>query len=464
MLFDSMIFLFGFLPVSLILYYLTPARFKNLMLVFLSMFFYAWGEPIHLFLLMFVTIWNYIGGKYVAKGRRKGNAKTATFIVLGIDILLFVIFKYTGACLQIAGNELSENRFLMVPIGISFFMLQNIAYIIDVYRGDARIQKNLLNYAVFIMIFPKIVAGPLVSYSEFEEQITKRKLSWNKFSEGILRFIRGLVKKVLLGKAFMEMFEVFNSFSANQISALSAWMGCLAFASGIIFSFAGYCDMACGLGKIFGFDFPENTDYPCLATGIMDYWSRWMSTLWKWFCSYVYWPLCGGNPSGMRGFFALVSTWILIGLWHGMDATFVIWGIYFAILLYVEGFVFGQTFEKIPVVIRWGFTKILLMISWVFFFSPSMGEAFSWLKLMIGIGGHGFIDSRAVSMLSIYGGLLFLGVLSGVPWTGKIYEKLISGEEKWKTVLNCIVYILLFLLCVACIIQNGSREFFYFRF
>ncbi|MGN1166996.1 MAG: MBOAT family O-acyltransferase [Lachnospiraceae bacterium] len=464
MLFDSTVFLFVFLPVSIILYYLTPAKFKNLMLVFLSAFFYAWGEPVHLLLLIFAVIWNFVGGKYVAKGRRRRKGKAAAGIIIGADILLLTVFKYAGSVLQIAGNPLSENRFFMIPVGISFFMLQNIGYIVDVYRGDIRTQKSMLNYAVFIMMFPKIIAGPLVSCGDFEEQIVKRKLTWNKFSEGILRFIRGLAKTVILGNAFMDMFKTFYAFPKNQISALSAWMGCMAFAFGIFFSFAGYCDMAGGLGKIFGFEFPENVNYPCLATGMMDYWSRWMSTLWKWFCSYVYWPLCGENPGGIRGFFALLSAWVLIGLWHGMDITFVIWGIYFAVLIYLEGFMLGQAREKIPIVIRWIFTVIFLMVSWVFFFSPSLGKVFSWLKLMLGIGGHGFIDARAVSMITTHGILWILGILFSVPLTGKLYEKVVSGEGKWKIILNCIVYIVLFFLCIARITGGSTEAFFYYRF
>lgn len=464
MLFESIVFLFVFLPVSVLLYYLTPAKFKNFMLVLLSAFFYAWGEPIHLLLLIFAVIWNYAGGRYVAKERKRGKGKVAAGIFIGVDLLFLLVFKYAGSVLQIVGNSFSDNRFFMIPVGISFFMLQNISYIVDAYRGDITIQKSMLNYAVFIMMFPKIIAGPLISYGDFEEQIVKRKLTWNKCSEGILRFIRGLSKTVILGAAFMEMFEAFYAFPKNQISVVSAWTGCMAFAFGFFFSFAGYCDMAAGLGKIFGFEFPENVNYPCLATGIMDYWSRWMSTLWKWFCSYVYWPVCGENPGGIRGFFALLFTWMLIGLWHGMDLTFVLWGIYFAVLLYLEGFVFDQAREKIPGVIRWIFTVFFLMISWVLFFSPSLGKSIFWLKLMFGIGSHGFIDARAVSMITTYGVLWVLGIIFSIPFTGERIEKMIYGKGKGKIVLSCVIYIVLFLLCIARINGESVEAFFFYRF
>ena len=222
--------------------------------------------------------------------------------------------------------------------------------------------------------------------------------------------------------------------------------------------------MAVGLGRMFGFELPENVQYPCMSTGIMDYWGRWLSTLWKWFCSYVYWPVCGENPRGVRGFLALLFTWILIGLWHGLDGTFVVWGIYFAILIYLEGFVLGQRREKLPVFVRWIFTLLLLLVSWVFFFSPTLGEAGAWLGRMTGIGGHGLIDARAFSMIKTYGVLWTAGILAGTPLTGAVYERLLSGEGKWKTAVNCIVYAALLFLCTAQILSGAGGEFFYYRF
>lgn len=434
------------------------------MLVFLSAVFYAWGEPVHLLLLFFVTVWNYLGGRLIEKGRRKGNARTVLLAAVSVNLLLFAVFKYAGTVLELAGNDLYQNRFFAVPVGLSFYMLQNISYLIDVYRGETRALKSLLHYAVLVMMFPKIIVGPFVSCGEFERQITKRTLTWNKFSEGMLCFVRGLAKKVILGNGFLEMFDAFLAFPAGDMSALSAWLGCLAYALGMVFSLGGYCDMAVGLGRMFGFELPENVQYPCMSTGIMDYWGRWLSTLWKWFCSYVYWPVCGENPRGVRGFLALLFTWILIGLWHGLDGTFVVWGIYFAILIYLEGFVLGQRREKLPVFVRWIFTLLLLLVSWVFFFSPTLGEAGAWLGRMTGIGGHGLIDARAFSMIKTYGVLWTAGILAGTPLTGAVYERLLSGEGKWKTAVNCIVYAALLFLCTAQILSGAGGEFFYYRF
>lgn len=466
MIFDSTIFLFVFLPVSLLLYYITPGRFKNLMLAFLSLIFYAWGEPVHVILLLAVIVWNYMGGKLVAGARkqRTGGKKTAG-IIIAADLLLLVVCKYTGHILEIAGHEMAENRFFLIPIGISFYMLQNISYIVDIYRGDARPQKSIVKYALFIAMFPKIVMGPLVSVSEFEVQLTKRRLSWGKFSEGILLFVRGMAKKTIMGRAAGEIFTAVQNFPAAQTTLLSAWIGCAAFALWMYFSVGGYCDMAAGLGKMFGFEFPENVKAPCMASGIMDFWSRWQSTVWKWFCSYVYLPVCGGNPGGGIGFLSLIVTWMLIGLWHGLHVTFLIWGVYFGILLYLEGFVLRPVLEKVPGVIKWFGTVVFVLVGWVFFFSPSIGEAFSYLKYMIGAGG--IADAKAVSLLAGRAVFWIVSLLLSIPATYRLYERLTTGDRRWQAIVNSIVYGILFLLCVSAIASETAKAadtLFYFRF
>lgn len=465
MIFDSTIFLFAFFPIALILYYVTPGRFKNVSLVFLSIVFYAWGEPVHLAVLIVSIGWNYLGALAVA-GKRKNSRKRKNMmlIVTGGDVILLGICKYAGRILELAGNELAENRYFLVPVGVSFFMLQNIAYIIDVYREDVKVQKNIINFAALIAMFPKIAAGPLVSCGKLEEQLKKRKFSWGRFSDGVLMFVRGLSKKVILGSGLWRLFQTIFALPSSQMSAASAWLGCFAFAFQIYFAFGGYCDMALGLGKMFGFELPQNVDHPFLSTGIMDFWSRWMSTLWKWFCSYIYLPLCGGNPAGRMGFLSLLATWILIGLWHGLNTSFVIWGIYFAVLLYLEGFVLGDKLSKLPGVIRWFFTMLFLMAGWALFFNPSAGKGVSYLGLMAGIGGSGFIDSKAVDLIADYGVLWFLAVLFSMPLTHRAYEWLLYGRERWKTVLNCIAYIGMFFLCVAAVVAGSGYESFYFRF
>lgn len=463
MAFDSTVFIFIFLPVSLILYYVTPEKFKNLVFVFESLIFYAWGEPVHALALAVAVIWSY-GGALAVAGSHNTRRKTFALAAAGGDVLLFIVCRYTKDVLEMAGNSLAESRWFLAPIGVSFFMLQSIGYIIDVYRGDVKPKKNIVDVAVLIAMFPKVLAGPLVSCSEFEKQIVKRKFSWGRFSDGVLFFVRGMSKKVILGNGLWQVFQTVQSFPSSQMSAASAWLGSLAFALHMYFAFGGYCDMALGIGRMFGFELPENVDHPFMSVGIMDFWGRWMSTLWKWFCSYVYLPLCGGNPGGNMGFLSLLATWVLIGLWHGFDTSFVVWGIYFAVLLFLEGFVLGERLEKVPKFIRWFLTLLLLMVGWAFFFQPSAGKAFSYLGLMAGMGGSGFIDSKAVSIVTGYGSLWAAAFLFSVPLVRRGYEWLLRGEARWKTVINCVAYIGLFFISLAGIIAGSGHELFYFRF
>ncbi len=463
MTFDSIIFLFAFLPVSTILYYITPAKYKNLMLVLISVLFYAWGGFFHTMILLFSVLWNYMGGRFLNRNhKRRKRARNIMAVTVGVDVLLLAVCRYTGQILEMSGSSLADIRYFFVPMGVSFFMLQNIAYIIDIYREDIRPQKDIVKYAAMIVMYPKIIAGPLVSGNEFEKQLSERKLSIGKISDGTLLFLRGLSKKVILGNGMGMIFETVQMLPAGKISVLGAWVGCFAFAFRIYFSFGGYCDMAAGLARVFGFELPENVNYPFLSTGIMDFWSRWMATLWKWFCSYVYLPLCGGNPGGTVGFLSLLATWLLIGFWHGMNLTFIFWGIYFAVLLYLEGFVFGQRFSGMPKPVRWFFTMMLLMVSWVFFFSTSVGGAFSYLRFMIIGGGGGFAGGGAISILIDYGGLWVLALFFSTPLAHGAYERLIRGGRQWQTVLSCIVYGALFLLCIAGIVSGAGDGFLYF--
>ena len=463
MTFDSTIFLFAFLPVSFILYYVTPAKFKNLTLVLVSILFYAWGGVVHALFLLVSVVWNYAGGELIGKnlGRRK-RAKNIMMIAVGADIALLFIGRYIGQFLEMTGNDIADSRYFLVPVGISFFMLQNIAYIIDIYREEISPQKDIVKFTAQIVMYPKIIAGPLVSAAEFEKQLENRKLSLGKISDGILLFLRGLSEKVKFGNGMEMVFETIQALPAGQMSVVSAWLGCVAFALRIYFTFGGYCDMAAGLSRMLGFELPVNVNYPYLSTGIMDFWSRWMATLWKWFCSYVYLPLCGGNPDGTMGFLGLLITWLLIGLWHGISGTFVIWGIYFAVLLYVEGFALGEELKRVPKGLRWFFTMLFVMISWVFFFSSSAGGAFSYLRYMFTGGGGGFINAGAIDVMTDYSMLWILAVFLSMPLAQHIYERMLRGGRRWQVVLNCIVYVVLFLLCLAGIVSESGSGFLYF--
>lgn len=463
MTFDSTIFLFVFLPVSFILYYITPAKFKALTLVVVSVLFYAWGGLVHILILLASVLWNYGGGILMERQlKHPKRVRNTMMLVAAVDILLFAACRYTGQILGMAGSSLADSRYFLAPLGISFFMLQNISYIIDIYRGDIMPQKDIVKFSAMIVMYPKITAGPLVAGGEFEKQFEKPKLSLGRCSDGLLLFIRGLSKKVILGNALGMLFDTVMALPDSRMSVAGAWLGCFAFALRIYFTFGGYCDMAAGLSRMLGFELPDNVNYPIMSTGIMDFWSRWMSTLWKWFCSYVYLPLCGGNPGGGAGFLSLLLSWLVIGLWHGLKGTFIIWGIYFAVLLYLEGFVLGEKVAALPKGIRWLFTMVLLLISWVFFFSPSVGEVFSYLRFMIAGGGAGFMDAGAAALMADYGVLLITAVLFSTPFVSQAYEWLIHGGRRWQTALNCVVYGVLLILCIAGIVSGYGSANLYF--
>lgn len=438
------------LVLSFLIYYLVPAKFRNLVLAVSSILVWLWIGPLYLGFVLAVVLLNYFGAMAVENARRRRREKVAAGIVVILDVLLFVAFRYAKELLLLAGIAMDHRRFLLLSLGISFFMLQNISYVLDVCRGEVQAEKNLIQYMTFAMMFPKILTGPLLSYGEFEVQLEKRRITKKKLVDGAERFLFGIAKCLILASSCKEMFDVIWNLPKEQMTVLLAWFGCLAFALFVFYAFSGCCDMAAGLGKLLGFEFPENVNAPWMSVGVMDYWSRWISTLWKWFCSYVYVPLCGSNPAGFRGFLSLVFTWILIGLWHGFRVTFVIWGVLFGILLFLEGFLLRQVIEKIPALIRWFFTMIVVLFSWVFVFCPTLSDVAGYLQLMFGVDGCGFVSAKTGAMIENFGVLLVLCVLFAMPFVGDLCQKLIWKNKNRKAqIIRCVSVFVLILTCVS---------------
>lgn len=463
--FDSTIFLFVFLPAALIVYYLVPRQLKNRVLVLMSVIFYAWGSPVHTLLILLLSFWNFLCGKRIYQYRKK--PKRASHVLKSgilVNVFVLIVGKCAGKILGIAGSGLADSAFFAIPIGLSLIVLQSIAYLIDIYAGEEKPQKEFTNFAVLVLMFPKLIAGPLVSYEEFAPQLGTRKVTWNKAGEGAMMFVRGLGKKVLLGTSMGMVFSEIQNLDGSQVSVLTAWLGCISFALCLFFELDGYSDMSRGLGKLFGFELPENMNMPCLATSIMDFWGRFFITLWDWFRRYVYQAVCQVRPDSGMGFLYLAGTWILIGLWHGVNASFVVWGIYFAVLLFVEGFVLGARLDRLPQILRWFLTSVLLLISWVFFFSASLGEAGAYLMRMVGIGGHGFTDSNAVSLITGHIFLWLVTVLTQIPLLKELCHRWLAQAGKWQVITNAVVYGCLLVLCFAVVLTNTGDEFFYFRF
>lgn len=465
MLFSSIVFLFTFLPIVLILYYVLPRQFKNPVLLLASLLFYAWGEPIYLFLMMFSILFNYISGLDIARnlGNKRAARKSLIFNVV-VNLCVLGFFKYEGFVLNSLNAVLPVEipfQEVALPVGISFYTFQILSYIIDVYWGNVPVQKNLMDFALYVTMFPQLIAGPIVKYAEIDEQLHVREENWGRFGEGVMCFIRGLAKKVLLANTVGMIYTNVSGMAPEDVSVVTAWLGCLAYTFQIYFDFSGYSDMAVGLGKMFGFEFPWNFNYPYIAQSVTEFWRRWHISLSSWFREYVYIPL-GGNrvpvPKHIRN---LLVVWLLTGLWHGAAWNFVAWGLYYGVILIFEKYFFHRVLEKLPEVLRHIYSLVLVMVGWVLFFSPSFAGALEYLKLMFGAGGHGFMDGEALYLLISNLGLWVIAIVSSTPLVYGVYERYVGRR---KPVADVVIYAGMFLLCVAYLVTETYNPFLYFRF
>ena len=338
------------------------------------------------------------------------------------------------------------------------------SYIIDVYRGNVKVQKNILNFALYVTMFPQLIAGPIVQYADVEEQLVNRESSWDKFGEGCMYFIRGLAKKVLLANTSGMIFTEVTGLGKGNVSVLSAWLGAFAYMFQIYFDFSGYSDMAVGLGKMFGFEFCMNFNYPYIAKSITEFWRRWHISLSSWFRDYVYIPLGGNRVSKSRHIFNLMVVWFLTGLWHGAAWNFVAWGLYYGIILIIEKYILSPVLDKLPSVVRHIYSIVLVVIGWVLFFSPSLGGAARYLGMMFGAGAHGVADRESLYLLTTNLVLWIILIIGSTPLTDVRYQHMLR-RKKWNTtLLNGIVYAVLFILCIAYLVTETYNPFLYFRF
>lgn len=468
MLFSSIVFLFTFLPAVLVLYYLLPERFHNPVLLLASLIFYAWGEPVYIFLMLLSILFNYFSGLDIARNltdRRLAKKSLIFNIVVNIAILGF--FKYEGFVLDSLNAVLPVHityHPLALPIGISFYTFQILSYIIDVYRGNVKVQKNILNFALYVTMFPQLIAGPIVQYADVEEQFVNRKSSWNKFGEGCMYFIRGLAKKVLLANTSGMIFTEVTGLGKGNVSVLSAWLGAFAYMFQIYFDFSGYSDMAVGLGKMFGFEFMKNFDYPYISKSITEFWRRWHISLSTWFKEYVYIPLGGNRVSTGKHIRNLLVVWLLTGLWHGAAWNFVAWGIYYGVILLIEKYVLKNALERLPGWARHVYSIVLVMIGWTLFAGESLGAAVQYLGLMFGIGGKGLADREAFYLLKSDWVVWIALILASTPVLHNSYRRIMRKLGKKKAVVNVLVYGILFMICVAFLVTETYNPFLYFRF
>jgi len=471
MVFSSTLFLFRFLPIIMILYFLAPGRTKNVLLLLGSLIFYAWGEPIYVLLMLFSTISDYLHGIIIGRARSKGIKKLflVSSIVVNLGVLCF--FKYAdflvGTINQLAGTQIPLLN-LPLPIGISFYTFQTMSYSIDVYRGQVKVQKNLLDFAVFVTMFPQLIAGPIVKYADVEKDLHERKTDILQIHYGVRRFVFGLAKKVLLANNMGLIWTEISSRDLSALTGLSAWLGILAYTFQIYFDFSGYSDMAIGLGACFGFHFPENFNYPYISRSITEFWRRWHMTLSSWFREYVYIPL-GGNRKGLkRQLVNILIVWTLTGIWHGAGWNFLLWGMWFALWLILEKLFLKKVLGVLPGIVGNLYTMFLVILGWVFFSIESGSRAVSYLKVMLGMGQAGWIQASALfdgmENLVIFG-IAIIGSTPIFAWIGRRMEASANGFGiALYRVWDKVVLAVLLIASIAYIVDATYNPFLYFRF
>lgn len=468
MLFSSIVFLFTFLPAVVILYYLLPVRFRNVILLLASLVFYAWGEPVYLFLMLLSILFNYFSGLDIARNLQdKRAAKRSLVFNLIINLAVLGFFKYEGFVLDTLNGILPVHisyHALPLPIGISFYTFQILSYIIDVYRGNVKVQTNLLNFALYVTMFPQLIAGPIVQYADVDEQLASREVSRTKFGEGSMYFIRGLAKKVLLANTSGMIFTEVSGLAKGNIAVMTAWLGAFAYMFQIYFDFSGYSDMAIGLGKMFGFEFNMNFNYPYVSKSITEFWRRWHISLSSWFRDYVYIPLGGNRVSKIKHIRNLLIVWFLTGLWHGAAWNFVAWGLYYGVILIIEKYLLSPVLDRLPDIVRHIYSIVLVVIGWVLFFSSSFGQAADYIRVMFGAGAHGFADRESMYLLTSNLILWLILIFGSTPLVRFRYEHMLRSKKWNTTIINSVVYAALFIVCIAYLVTETYNPFLYFRF
>ena len=467
MVFSSLSFLTLFLPLTLIAYYVSPRRARNAVLFVVSLVFYAWGEPVYVLLMLFSALSDYAHGLLLERWEnRPGLRRAALISSVCINLGLLGFFKYAGLAVSTLNSALGTSLpvpAVALPIGISFYTFQTMSYTIDVYRRKCPAQHNLLTFGCYVAMFPQLIAGPIVRYVTVADELHSRRESFDGFFAGVCRFLVGLAKKLVLANGAGALWEAVSAQAPAQLSALSAWLGILAFAFQIYFDFSGYSDMAIGLGRMFGFTFPENFRYPYLSRSVSEFWRRWHITLGDWFREYLYIPLGGNRVSIPRNLFNLAVVWLATGLWHGASWNFLLWGGYFGLLLILEKFVFGKLLQRLPAFFGWLYTALAVLLGWVLFAFEDAGAGLSYLSAMLG-GGAGGVDAFALRSLLDGAGLLLLCALGSTPLCAGALRQLKTAHPRLHAVLTAALLAAGFALCLTYVVDAGYNPFLYFRF
>ena len=459
MVFTDLIFLFCFLPISVLLTkQIRNIKLQNILLVVFSLLFYAWSNPIYVVLLILSILWNYFTAFELEAQDDEKTKKILLIVSVVVNLFILGFYKYTGFLMDIL--HIQSNLKIALPEGLSFFTFSELSYIFDVYNGKSKPQKNIILFTLYVSFFGKISMGPIVSYHEMEDQLTNRTFSKAQYASGIVLFSKGLIKKILLADQLSYVYSILQ----NNTSTLGVWLLAISYMLQIYFDFSGYSDMAIGLSRFFGFDFKPNFDHPYTATSVQDFWRKWHISLSQWFRDYLYIPL-GGNRVDKNTYIRnIFIVWFCTGLWHGANWTFILWGLYYGCLLLLEKFFLREKLEKLPKPISHIYTLLVILIGWVFFMSSNITTAFSTLGKMISIGTTTFANNQAKFMLKSYFLLFILAILLST----KVYDKIqifVYNQYKMKAVYTTwTIYIILIIVCIAFIVGGTYHSFLYFAF
>lgn len=465
MFFSSLLFLFLYLPVTLVIYYLTPRRFKNIFLFLISLVFYGWGEPMFVFLMLASIFINYIHAYliYTHKDNKSFSRKLVISSVV-INLALLGFFKYAGFIGETLNIVLPFLNIPVIsiplPIGISFYTFQTMSCVIDVYRGDAPAKKNFITFGTYVVLFPQLIAGPIVRYMDVADQLDNRRENMDQFVDGVKLFMVGMGKKILIANQMGLLWDSLRA-TGEQNGIIGSWVGIIAYSFQIYFDFSGYSDMAIGLGRMLGFEFLKNFDYPYISKTITEFWRRWHISLSTWFKEYVYIPL-GGNRKGVpRQVLNLIIVWACTGLWHGASVNFLLWGLYFGVILIIEKFVLMRFLDKLPAAIQHIYALFLICIGWVIFFFEDLGQLWDYLCSLFD-PSRGLIAADAFHIIMSYLPLLVVAALASTPLAFNIYQKIRDWRYIWIPETGLCLGGLL--ICTASLVSQSYNPFIYFRF
>ena len=465
MVFSSIPFLFLYFPIVLAVYYIAPLRWRNAWLFAANLVFYGWGEPVYILLMMLSITLNYVSGLLIEKYR--ANDRLARRFLIGntvLNLLLLMFFKYFDLFAEtlslIPGVEIAPLG-LTLPIGISFYTFQTMSYPIDLYRGDSAVQRSYVSFGTYVTLFPQLIAGPIVRYKDVDDQLSYREHSTEKFASGVTRFLVGVGKKVLIANNIGQLWDTYAVMTAGELTTMGSWLGIIAFSLQIYFDFSGYSDMAIGLGRMLGFEFLENFNYPYISRSVTEFWRRWHMSLGTWFRDYVYIPL-GGNRRGMpRQIFNILVVWALTGFWHGANWTFLLWGLYYALFLIAEKLFLLKWLDRAPRAVSHVYALLIAVCGWVLFQLDTLPQVFTYYAAMFGMGGAGFAGNADLYRLMNYGPILVIAMFACTPLGSKLYAKL---PERARGPIVCGLVLAGMILSTAYLVDATYNPFLYFRF